>query len=317
MNIVILDDYTLCGKDLNWNDLKKFGNIKSYKRTPKNLVVKRTKNADVILSNKCLLLKNELDQLPNLKYIGILATGYNVVDLNECKKRNIVVTNVPAYATNSVAQSIFAHILNIANGVCQHSLSVRDGHWSNAKDFSYSISNITEIYGKTLGFIGYGNIGRETAKIAKAFGMNVIAFAPSKKENSSDLFASFKNLDFILENSDIISLCCPLNDKTKEIISEKNISKMKKGSWLINTSRGPLINEPNLANALKSKHIAFAGLDVLSSEPPKKNNPLLKLKNCYITPHNAWASFEARNRMMNIVIKNVSAWLNANPQNVI
>ncbi len=317
MNIVVLDSHTLLQSDLSFAELKKLGNLKTYDRSSPSEALERAKDAEALFTNKVLLLKDELNALPKLKYIGVLATGYNVVDIEECKKRNITVTNIPAYGTPSVAQSAWAHILNIASNVAENSRSVHSGDWVKCPDFSYTLGKITEVSGLTLGIVGFGQIGKAIAKIADAFGMKVIANSPSKPAGTKLGNVDFISLEDLLKNSDVISLNCPLSDATKNIINEKSLALMKNSAWLINVSRGLLVDENALAYALNRGDIAAAGLDVLSTEPPKADNPLLSAKNCFITPHNAWASFAARKRLRDIAIANLEAWVKGNPINVV
>jgi len=319
MKIVVLDGFTLNPGDLSWDSLTSCGDYQVfvYDKTPRELVVEFAKDAEIIFTNKTILDKETLKSLPKLRYIGVLATGYNVVDIPTCKELNIAVTNIPAYGTKSVAQMTFAHILNIANSVELHSQGVFNGKWCESEEFAYFEKPLFELANKTIGLIGYGQIGQEVAKIAKAFSMNVLVYSRSASIGTSDETAKFVDLDFLAKNSDIISLHCPLTDLTQNIINKEFLSKTKKGVWIINTSRGPLINEQDLADALNSGKVYVAGVDVLSTEPPSKNNPLLNVKNCFITPHNAWMSFEARERLLNIAIDNLVSWINKTPKNLI
>ena len=315
MEIVILDGYTLNPGDLSWEGIKAFGNCTFYDRTPPELTVERAKDAEVAITNKVILDRNAIEQLPHLKYIGVLATGYNVVDIEAAKDAGIVVTNIPAYSTASVAQMVFSHILNYAQNVAVHANSVSDGEWANSIDFSYWETPQMELAEKTIGIIGFGQIGQAVAKIALAFGMKVIFSNRSTKETALD--AKQVDLDTLLSESDFISINCPLTSDNAEFINKSTIEKMKPEVFLINTGRGPLINEQDLADALNSGRIAGAGLDVLSVEPAKEDNPLPKAKNCYITPHIAWATIEARTRLMNIATENLKAFLEGKPQNVV
>lgn len=315
--IVILDGYTSTMGELDWRSFEPYGEVVAYDRTRNDKIIERAKGARVVLTNKVPMFKEQIDALENLEYIGVLATGYNNVDIAYAKSRNIVVTNIAGYGTDSVAQSVFAHILNISNRVEEHSQSVMRGDWSVCKDICYCLSPLVEIAGKTLGIVGYGVIGRKVAQIARAFSMRVVAFSPSRKVGSSDGVAEFKSLDEFFALSDIISLNCLLNDRTKEIINSANIAKMKNGTWIINTGRGGLVNERDLADALRSGKIGAAGLDVLSTEPPPPDNPLIGAPNCHITPHNAWTTCEARARLIKIAAANLAAWIDGKPQNVI
>ncbi len=314
MNIVILDGFTNNPGDLSWAELEKLGNCKIYDRTPPNQTIERILNADIVLTNKTNLSKHILDQLPKLKYIGVLATGYNVIDLEATRQRDIVVTNIPAYSTPSVAQMVFAHVLNFTQHVCQHSTGVKSGKWADSVDFCYWDFPLFELSGQILGIVGGGKIGAATARIGKAFGMKVNMYTPRP---SDELLKEFNivPLDTLLKESDYLSLHCPLNDETYHLINTERIEQMKPGSFLINTGRGDLIDEQALADALNSDQIAGAGVDVLSTEPPAKDNPLLTAKNCWITPHIAWASRASRKRLIDIAVANVKHFMDGNPIN--
>lgn len=314
MKIVVLDGYCLNPGDLSWEKLKLLGEVTIYDRTPANLTIERAKNADALLTNKTILNAENMAQMPNLKYIGVLATGYNVVELNYTNKHKIVVTNIPAYSTSSVAQMVFAHILNITNSVNFHSQIVHNGEWTRSIDFCFWRKPQIELAGKTIGLVGLGNTGMATARIALAFGMKVIAVT-SKKELSNDIKSVSYNE--LWQQSDIISLHCPLCADTKQIINADSLNQMKPTAILINTGRGPLIDEQALANALNTGKIAAAAVDVLSTEPPKADNPLLTARNCFITPHIAWATAEARQRLMNIAVGNLQSFINGNAVNVV
>ncbi len=316
MKIVILDGFCLNPGDLQWNDIEALGETIVYDRTSRDEVIERAKDADVVLTNKTILKKETMEQLPKLKYIGVLATGYNVVDIDAAKELGIVVTNIPAYSTDSVVQNVFAHILNIANQVAHHSVAVKAGRWSSSRDFSFWDMSLMELTGKTMGLVGLGNIGMATAKVASAFGMKVIAMT-SKTMNELPDFITPVDKDTLMSTSDIVSLHCPLNDDTREIIYKQTLGMMKPTAMLINTGRGPLIDELALADALNSGQLFAAGLDVLSSEPPKADNPLLEARNCYITPHIAWATFEARQRLMKIATTNLEAFAEGKLVNVV
>lgn len=319
MKIVILDGYTLNPGDLSWKGLEKIGDLKVIDRTVNDSekVIDSIGDAEIVFTNKTIITKEVFERVPNVKYIGVLATGYNVVDIAAANELGITVTNVPAYSTDAVAQFTFALILELKNQVGMHHAAVKDGEWENSIDFSFTKTPLIELNGKTLGIIGFGRIGQATAKIAQAFGMKLSVFSNRKyPELESD---SFKNVDLetLLSESDIISLHCPLNEKTEGLINKNSIKKMKDGVMLINTSRGPLIVEEDLKNALNSGKIGGAGVDVVSAEPIKKDNPLLQAKNCIITPHIAWAPKEARERLMHIAVKNLEEFLNGNPVNVV
>lgn len=315
MNIVVLDGYALNPGDLSWDEIKKLGNLTVYDRTPPELTVQRAKNAEAIFTNKVILNKEILAKLPKLKFIGVLATGYNVVDVDVAKDAGITVTNIPAYSTASVAQMVFSHILHFVQNVSVHAKSVSKGDWAKSIDFAYWLTPQTELAGKTLGIIGFGQIGQAVAKIGLAFGMKVIFSNRSKKE--TELQAKQVDLNTLLSTSDFISINCPLNSENQGFINTSSIDKMKTTAFLINTGRGPLIKEQDLADALNSGRIAGAGLDVLAVEPATENNPLQKAKNCFITPHIAWATFEARIRLMEIATKNLQSFMKGKPQNVV
>ena len=315
MNIVVLDGFTLNPGDLNWEGLKKLGDCMVYDRTPPELTFERAITAEIVLTNKVILNKEIIEQLPKLKYIGVLATGYNVVDMDAAKKADITVTNIPAYSTDSVAQMVFSHILNMVQNVAVHAQSVSGGEWAKSIDFSYWKTPQMELVGKTLGIIGFGQIGQAVAKIGLAFGMKIIFHNRSPKNTA--LNARQVDLETLLKQSDFVSINCPLTDENKGFINSTTLNLMKQSAFLINTGRGPLINEQDLADALNAGKIAGAGLDVLSTEPPQENNPLQKAKNCFITPHIAWATFEARERLMNIAVENVLAFKEGNPVNVV
>lgn len=314
MKITVLDGYTENPGDLSWEWLEKLGDCTIYDRTPVELIAERTKDCDIVITNKTPLRKNLLETLGNLKYVGLLSTGYNIVDWEYCKEKGIPVCNIPSYSTSAVAQLVFALILEITNSVGIHSNSVHNGEWSACKDFCYWKTPLTELSGKTIGIIGFGKIGKAVAAIAHAFGMKVIASTnhPETLEN-----IEFMSKDELLLKSDFVSLHCPLTPLTEGMVNADFLSKMKPSAILINTSRGQVVDETALADALKNGIIAGAGLDVLSVEPPKADNPLFGLKNCFITPHIAWAGFETRERLMKICRENVEAFLKGNPQNTV
>jgi len=316
INIVVLDGHTLNPGDLGWAELEKLGNCQIYDRTPSEKVIERAKDAKILITNKVVIGAKEIAQLPKLKYIGLSSTGYNVVDIEAAAKRSIPVTNVPAYSTLSVAQLTFAHILNLCHHVTEHSISVRDGEWTSSEDFCYWNFPLIELQGLTIGIIGFGRIGQAVAGIAEKFGMRIMYYDISDGSTTSNNFLK-TGLDFIFQKSDIITLHCPLTPKTEQLINKNHLNIMKPTAFLINTSRGQMINEQDLADALKSGTIAGAGLDVLSCEPPKADNPLLSAKNCYITPHIAWATESARQRLLNVVVENVRAFLDNKPINIV
>jgi glycerate dehydrogenase len=313
MKIVILDGYTCNPNDLSWDMFKEIGELTVYDRTNQSEIVERAKDADILLTNKTVLNKDIIGKLDKVRYIGVLATGYNVVDVVAAKEKGIVVTNVPGYSTNSVAQHVFSLLLEITAHVGHHDQTVKSGRWSNSVDFCYWDYPLMELANKTFGVLGYGRIGKQTAIIAKAFGMNVIAF--DKGRTNHDDVVEKVSLEELLKRSDIITLHVPLFDDTKEIINKHSIATMKDGVILINTSRGPLINESDLAQALLSKKVKAAGLDVLTQEPPASDNPLIALENCLITPHIAWAPKEARQRLLDIAADNLKQFLSGVHQN--
>ena len=309
MQIVILDGHTLNPGDLDWDGIKKLGDIVLYDRTALDETVSRCKDAEVILTNKAPLGKDILAQLPKLKYIGVTATGYNMVDVDFAREKGIVVTNVPAYGTDSVAQMTFALLLELCLHVSKHSDAVMDGKWSGSPDFSFWDFPLVELAGKTMGIIGYGTIGGRVGEIAAAFGMKVLGSARRRTDQSHQAYFRWAEVDELLEQSDVVSIHCPLTPETKGLINETRLRKMKRSAFLLNTSRGPIIQEDDLAAALAEGVIAGAGLDVLSVEPPGSDNPLFKAPNCIITPHIAWATREARQRLMGTTVSNLEAFV--------
>lgn len=316
MKIVILDGYTTNPGDYSWKELNSFGEVEIYDRTSRDEVIARAKDADMVLTNKVVLKGETLAQLPQLKYIGILATGYNIIDVEETRARGIVVANVPAYSTDSVAQMTFAHVLNITNRIEHYADQNRKGQWSAAADFCYWDTPLSELAGKTFGIVGLGNIGQKVASIALSFGMRVIALT-SKKAEEMPKGVEKADLEELLTQSDVLSLHCPLTENTREMINRQSLAKMKRGAILVNTGRGPLVNEADVADALAEGRLAGYGSDVMSSEPPKADNPLLKQPNAFITPHIAWATAEARGRLMTTAIENAKAFIAGKPQNVV
>jgi len=314
MNIVVLDGYTLNPGDLKWDELSKLGNLKVYDRSDACEIHDRAIDADILLTNKTLLKAEDIALLPNLKYIGLLSTGTNAADLEFARSRNIPVTNVPTYSTNSVAQMTFALLLEICNKVAEHNFSVKKGEWSNCLDFCYLKAPLIELEGKTIGIIGFGNIGQQVAKLALAFGMKVLVYR-LHEEPFEDI--EYCNLERLLNQSDIISLHCPLTKDTEKLINNHSIQLMKDGVIILNTGRGGLIDESALADGLNSGKIYAAGLDVLYQEPPVNGSPLINLNNCFITPHISWASKAARERLYITVIENIKAFLNGTEKNVV
>ncbi|WP_372772492.1 D-2-hydroxyacid dehydrogenase [Mangrovibacterium sp.] len=316
MKIVVLDAYTLNPGEFSWDGFARHGELEVYDRTTDESVVKRIRDASAIFTNKVVITAEIMAAAPQLKYIGVMATGVNVVDLGAAKKAGITVTNIPAYSTDSVAQLVFSFILNLTNQIAEHNRAVRDGAWTNCVDFSFRLGRQVELAGKVIGIVGFGRIGQKVATIAQAFGMKVLFQSRSVKENVPAGFQQVE-LDDLLRASDFVSLNCPLTADSFEFMNASKFSIMKKGAVLINTGRGPLVHEQDLANALNDGHLGAACLDVLSTEPPKETNPLLNATNCYITPHIAWATFEARTRLMEILLTNFEAYLNNKPQNIV
>lgn len=309
MNIVVLDGFTMNPGDLSWNELEKLGTLKVYDRTSPEQLLERAADAEAVLTNKTVLNAAALRNMPKLKYVGVLATGYNVVDIAVAKELGIVVTNIPAYSTESVAQMVFAHILNITHSVGRYAEEAHAGVWSRQADFSYTNSPLMELYGKKIGIIGFGNTGSATARIARAFGMEVLVYTSKPQSALPEGMTKAASVEEVFSSSDIVSLHCPLNDKTAEIVNAHHLSLMKESAILINTGRGGLVNENDLAEALKAHRIKAAGLDVMVNEPPMENNPLLGLDNCFITPHIAWATYEARTRLMNQTVMNLKSFI--------
>lgn len=318
MKIVNLDGYTTNPGDLSWDGIKRFGDYTVYDRTPADKVIERAKGANILIINKTVVTREILDALsPELEYIGLQSTGYNVVDCDYARKLGITVCNIPAYSTKAVAQLVFAFILQVTNEVALHSNAVKNGEWCTCPDFCFWKTPLTELDSKFIGIIGFGSIGRRVAKLAEAFDMKVLAYAPRPKDKGELKTVEFVDLDTLFKNSDIITCHCPLTEETKGMINAENISKMKKSAIFINTSRGPVVDEKALADALNSEKIKAACLDVLETEPALESNPLLKAKNCYITPHIAWAAHETRARLLKILEENIEAYLSGKPQNVV
>lgn len=319
MKIVVLDGYTLNPGDLSWKAVEAFGTLKVHERTAfdNETIIKTIADAEMVLTNKTPLPKAVLEKAPNLKYIGVLATGYNVVDVAAAKALGIVVSNVPIYGTQAVGQFTMALLLELCHHVGDHNAAVKKGDWTKSKDFCFWNSPLMELSGKTLGIIGFGRIGQATAKMAQAFGLHILAFNRSKDLSLESETLKYAELDELLKQSDFISLHCPLTESTEGLINSDSISKMKDGAFLINTSRGGLIVEEDLKVALNSGKLAGAAVDVVSSEPIKADNPLLEAENIIITPHIAWASKEARARLMQTTVENIEAFLEGNPIHVV
>ncbi len=314
MKIVVLDGYAENPGDLSWEWMEEYGEYEIYERTPADKIIERAEGCDIVITNKTPLRKDILEKLTELKYIGLLSTGFNVVDWDYCKEKGIPVCNIPTYSTEAVAQCTFAHILNFTNSVALHSDSVHRGEWASNPDFCYRLSLLTELKGKTLGIIGFGKIGKAVADIALAFGMNVIANTNHPSEYKT---VEFADRDTLLSGADFVTLHCPLTPATEGMVNGEFLKKMKSTAILINTSRGQVIDENALAQALKNGTIAAAGLDVMCKEPPEKDNPLTKLENCSITPHIAWAGFETRARLMEIAKENIKGFVNGKVQNCV
>ncbi|MFZ4100493.1 MAG: D-2-hydroxyacid dehydrogenase [Sphingobacterium thalpophilum] len=317
MKLVVLDGYTLNPGDLSWDGIKKIGNLEVHDRTPESLILERCKGAEIIFTNKTPLRESVLSQLPELKYIGVLATGYNVVDVDYAKTRGIAVANIPGYGTASVVQMTFALLLELCQHVQSHSDSVRKGDWAASPDFCYWNYPLIELEGKSIGIIGFGSIGQKVADIATAFGMNIIGFSRTRSDQSHRKNFKWAELNDLLKESDVVSVHCPLFPETQGIINKDSLKLMKRTAFFLNTSRGPLMVDQDLADALNQGIIAGAGIDVLSVEPPSEDNPLFKAKNCLITPHIAWATKEARSRLMGIAENNLSSFLNQKPVNIV
>lgn len=314
MKITILDGYGMNPGDLSWDGIAALGDLKVYDRTAPSEVIARSADSEALLTNKTVLDGETLRALPKLKYVGVLATGYNVVDTATARQLGIVVTNIPAYSTMSVAQMVFAHLLNVTDRVEHYAKENRNGRWSRNPDFCYWDTPVTELAGKTFGIVGLGHIGQAVAKIALAFGMKVIAFTSKEPEHLPD-GVSKVGLDTLFAKSDVVSLHCPLTPSTEKLINRHTLSEMKPGAILINTGRGPLIDEQAVADALRGGKLGAFCADVLSSEPPAADNPLLSAPNSFITPHIAWASKEARERLMQIAVANLKAFIEGHPVN--
>lgn len=316
MKIAVMDGHGVNPGDMSWKPFEEIGQITVYPRTAPEEVVAHVGDADIVLTNKTVFNADVISQLPNVKYIGVLATGYNVVDTEAAHRRGIVVTNIPAYSTDSVAQMTFAHILNITNRVGYYAAKNSDGEWSRCPDFCHWDTPLTDLSGKTIGIVGLGHIGSKVARLAQDFGMDVFAYT---SKNAADLPAGINKttLDGLLGISDIITLHCPLTPSTRELINKESIKKMRRGAILINTGRGPLVNEADVAEALQEGRLGAYGADVMCSEPPAADNPLFAQPNAYITPHIAWATVEARERLMAIAVNNLKAFVSGNPVNVV
>jgi glycerate dehydrogenase len=315
MKLAVLDGYTANPGDLSWGKLEALAEVQVYDRTPAEQVVERAREAEVVLTNKTVLTREAIAALPKLRYVGVLATGYNVVDVEAARERGIPVCNVPEYSTATVAQAVFALLLEFTNRVGHYARTVEEGRWSACPDFSYWDSPLMELLGKTLGILGFGRIGQAVARIGLAFGMKVLAFR--RREAGPVAGVECVSIERLFRESDVLTLHCPLTPETREIVNAERLGWMKSSALLINTARGPLVHEADLAQALAEGKIAGAALDVLSVEPPRGENPLLRAPNCLVTPHQAWATREARARLLDVAAENVRAWMAGRPVNVV
>ena len=317
MKIVVLDGYALNPGDLDWNGFRKLGELVVHDRTPADEILERAAGADVLLTNKTPLREAIINQLPDLKFIGVLATGYNIIDVDAARQNGVIVSNIPDYGSYSVAQLTMALLLELCHRVQRHSDTVREGKWAGSKDWCYWDYPLIELAGKSMGIIGFGSIGQKVGDMATAFGMNVFGAARSRKDQSHRKNFSWLEIPELMKVSDVVSIHCPLTPETKGLINARSLRTMKKGAFLLNTSRGPIIEDKDLSDALNQGVIAGAGIDVLSVEPPRTDNPLFSARNCIITPHIAWATQEARARLMNMALHNLSAFIQGAPVNVV
>lgn len=317
MKIVVLDGYALNPGDLSWKALEEFGEVIVHDRTTPDQIVGRAQGATVLLTNKTPVREKVIDVLPELRFIGVLATGYNIIDIDVAHKRGIIVSNIPDYGSYSVAQLTMALLLELCHHVQRHSDSVRSGKWASSIDWSYWEYPLVELAGKTMGIVGFGNIGKKVADMAASFGMNILGSARTQSDQSHRKNFRWAEVPDLLTQSDVVSIHCPLTAETKGLINSKSLQSMKRTAFLLNTSRGPIIVDEDLSDALDNDVIAGAGIDVLSVEPPHKDNPLFKAKNCIITPHIAWATREARSRLMNMAVQNVQAFTRGTPVNIV
>ncbi len=318
MKTVLLDAHTEAPDPQVWEGLRSLGEVQVYERTTPEQVVPRAQGAEAVLTNKVLITREVMDALPSLRYIGVTATGYNVVDLEAARQRGITVTNVPAYSTMSVAQMVFAHLLDITNGVAHYTDAVRGGRWTTSEDFCFYDTPLTELDGRTMGIVGLGNIGTAVARMAQAFGMKVMAYSGKPQSALQEIgIERASSYEELFAHADVLSLHCPLTPETHHLVNAERLALMKPSAILINTGRGPLVDEQALADALNSGHLFAAGVDVLTEEPPRQGSPLMSARNCRITPHIAWATVEARQRLVSTVIENVIAFANGTPQNTV
>ena len=316
MNIIILDGYALNPGDLSYDCLQQFGTLKVYDRTAPEQVIERAKEADALLTNKVVLGEKEFAQLPHLRYVGVQATGYNVVDVEAARRYGITVTNIPAYSTASVAQMVMAHLLNITQSVEYYAQQNRAGRWCANPDFCYWDNQLIELAGKQMGIVGFGRTGSAVARLVQAFGMKVVAYTSKPQETLPDGVEKC-SLDSLFATSDVVSLHCPLVPATKHLVNAERLALMKPTAILINAARGPVVDEQALADALNRGALHAAGVDVLCEEPPCSDSPLLKARNCFVTPHIAWATLEARTRLLQICEANLRAFIEGHPQNVV
>lgn len=315
--IVVLDGYTANPGDISWSELEALGDVVVYDRTSPDEVVGRARGAEVILTNKVVISESEMQQLPQLRYVGVLATGYNVVDVNAAASRGIVVTNIPAYSTASVAQMVFAHLLNITHHVAHYASDVEGGRWQSSPDFSFFDTPLIELEGLTMGIVGLGNTGSAVARIAQSFGMHVLAFTSKEQDALPQGIRKAESIEQLFSQSDVLSLHCPLTPQTRHLVNASRLSLMRPSAIVINTGRGPLVDDAALADALNQGRIYAAAIDVLTQEPPRDGNPLIGARNCFITPHIAWASLAARRRLLHVAASNVQAFLEGSPVNVV
>jgi len=315
--IVVLDGHTLNPGDLSWERLEQLGDCKIFDRSSDDEIAHRAGNAEVVVTNKALMTRDVISKLPSLRFIAVSATGYNVVDVEAARERGILVSNVPVYGTSSVAQMVFAHLLNLTQRVAEHSDAVRNGRWSSSADWCFWDYPLISLANKTMGIVGFGRIGQATARLASAFGMRVLAATHTRASVPGGDDVEFTDLDALFGSSDVVSLHCPLTPDTEGLVNRERLGLMKPSAYLINTSRGGLVDEDALADALNAGRLAGAGLDVVRVEPPVGDNPLFRAKNCFVTPHIAWATHTARRRLLDTTIDNVAAFLSGHPQNVV
>lgn len=317
MKIVVLDGYALNPGDLSWDGIRRFGEVVVYDRTATEEILSRAKDADVLFTNKTPIREDVISQLSQLKFIGVLATGYNIVDVGAATQKGVIVSNIPDYGSYSVAQLTMALLLELCHHVQRHSDTVRQGKWAASKDWCYWDYPLVELAGKSIGIIGFGNIGQKVADMASAFGMNIIGSSRRRSDQSHRKNFTWMEIPELLAESDVVSIHCPLTRETKGLVNARSLTTMKRSAFLLNTSRGPIIEDADLAAALNDGIIAGAGIDVLSIEPPAADNPLFAAKNCIITPHIAWATTEARTRLMASAVENLRAFVNGAPINVV